>query len=83
MKFRFGVRVLPREVILDTQGRAVEKTLEIHHFQNVHVRVGKWIEVEVEESSEQKAKEKVFNIAKEFLYNPLLETFEVLPAGSQ
>lgn len=74
MKTKIGVRILPREVILDTQGRAVEQTLKRLGQAGVHVRVGKFVELEIEGAeSEALAKAKV--IAQDVLHNPLIETF--------
>jgi len=72
-----GVRVLPRKEVLDTQGRAVEQTLKSHGFELSQCRVGKYIEIEVPESSEQKAFEKIRSMADFVLYNPLIETYEL------
>lgn len=72
-----GVRILPRKEVLDTQGRAVEQTLKSHGFELNQCRVGKYIEIEVTESSEQKAFEKIKSMADFVLYNPLIETYEL------
>lgn len=74
MKTKIGVRVMPREVILDTQGRAVEQTLNRGGTTGVSVRVGKFIELEVE-GTEAEAMTKARQIAESVLYNPLIETF--------
>lgn len=78
MRFQFGVRVMPREVILDSQGRAVEKTLELHKMPDVEVRVGKWIQVSVDAPDKDQAQQLVHRMAKDFFHNPLLENYEVI-----
>ena len=72
-----GMRVLPRKEVLDTQGRAVEQTLRSHGFELNQCRVGKYIEIDVAESTEQKAFERIRSMADFVLYNPLIETYEL------
>lgn len=74
MKIKIGVRIMPREVILDTQGRAVEQTLRLEGHQGVGVRVGKYVELEVE-GSEAEARTLADRIAKSLLHNPLTEEY--------
>lgn len=75
MTYRFGVKVMPREVILDTQGRAVEQTLQLQHLM-AKCRVGKYIELEIE-GNEKESLERAQLIAKGVLCNPLIEKFEI------
>lgn len=68
---------MPRLEVLDSQGRAVEKTLE-HHGRKVDmVRVGKYVELDIDETDADKATAKAREIAEFVLYNPLIETFEI------
>ena len=73
---RFQIIVMPREVILDTQGRAVEDSLKLQGLSIKSCRVGKHIELEIpgDEASALKIAQK---IASQTLHNPLLETFTV------
>ena len=73
MKKKFAIQILPREVILDTQGRAVQGLLVRDGFPVSQVRVGQWIEVELDSGDE----EVVQKIAKS-LVNPLIQRFEVV-----
>jgi phosphoribosylformylglycinamidine (FGAM) synthase PurS component len=69
---KFGVKVMPREVILDTQGRAVEASMKSNGFQIDGCRVGKYIELNAP------AKTEVEKMLKDGgLYNPLIENFEI------
>lgn len=77
MKNKFGIRIMPRGVILDTQGRAVEQMLSLNHFPSSTVRVGRFVEIEIEAETEQTAKSKVEEMARFVLYNPLIETYEI------
>jgi|GEM_PF-372839 len=73
---RYAIQILPREVILDTQGRAVEQTLKLQNLTVQSCLVGKYIELDLGESGAegfQKAK----SIAEKVLCNPLIERFTV------
>lgn len=74
---KFGVKVMPREVILDTQGRAVETTLKAHSFKASSLRIGRFVEIDVAIEDEAKAREEVKRIAEFVLANPLIETFQI------
>lgn len=74
---KIGVRIMPRLEVLDTQGRAVEKTLEQHGRGVEAVRVGKYVELDIPESNADKAAARAREIAEFVLYNPLIETFEI------
>lgn len=67
------VRVLitPKEGLLDPQGRAVEEMLRDNGFEVKHVRVGKLVEMEVEEKEDVKA------MVEKFIINPLIEDYEI------
>ena len=74
---KIGVKILPRSEVLDTQGRAVEGTLKAHGRPVNQARVGKYVQLDVEENDEAKALAKAKEIAEFVLYNPLIETFEL------
>lgn len=70
------VKVMPRKEVLDSQGRAVEETLQRLGFKMDQVRVGKCIELDLDGSKEEALAE-AKKIAEKVLHNPLIETFEV------
>ncbi len=76
---KLGVKIMPREVILDTQGRAVEASLKSNGFQGiVDCRVGKFVELTFNFSDAEKARTEVEKMLKDGgLYNPLIERFEI------
>ena len=47
---KIGVKVMPRNEVLDTQGRAVERTLKTHGKNLQSCRVGKYIIIDVNEN---------------------------------
>lgn len=74
---KVGVKILPRTEVLDSQGRAVEKTLE-HHGKTLNsCRVGKYIQLDVDATSKDDALAKAKEIAEFVLYNPLIESYEL------
>ncbi|MEO6350561.1 MAG: phosphoribosylformylglycinamidine synthase subunit PurS [Candidatus Limnocylindrales bacterium] len=78
MNYRFAVDVMPREGILDPQGRAVENALPQLGASTVHgVRVGRRIELTVESVDERSARDVVERLAADFLANPLVESWGI------
>ncbi len=75
---KFGIKVMPREVILDSQGRAVEASLKANGFKLEGCRIGKFIELNVPVEDQGAAQIEVERMLKEGgLYNPLIEKFEI------
>jgi phosphoribosylformylglycinamidine synthase subunit PurS len=88
-EFRFAVNVLPKDGILDPQGRAVEGSLGHLGVEGVSgVRVGRRVELTVEASDEADARSTVERLASELFSNPLIESFaiewvDIHPAASR
>jgi phosphoribosylformylglycinamidine synthase PurS subunit len=77
-KFRIGVKVMPLEVILDTQGRAIEQSLRLNNMAVETARVGRFVELEIQANTEQEAMSKAHEISKKLLCNSLIENFEMI-----
>ena len=76
--FRFAVNVLPKDGILDPQGRAVEGSLGHLGVSGVSaVRVGRRVELTVEAADAAAARAIVDRLGQELFSNPLIESFEV------
>ncbi len=74
---KIGVKILPKNEVLDSQGRAVETTLK-HNGRGVgSVRVGKYVVLDLAETQEAAALAKAKEISQFVLHNPLIETFEL------
>ncbi|MDQ3492479.1 MAG: phosphoribosylformylglycinamidine synthase subunit PurS [Chloroflexota bacterium] len=72
--YRFAVSVMPKEGILDPQGRAVEASLGHLGLDGVlQVRVGRRVELSVEAADEAEARGVVERLAEGLLANPLIE----------
>ncbi len=76
---KIGIKIMPREVILDTQGRAVEASLQSNGYADlVNCRVGKYIELHLNNSDVVQAKQTTEKMLVEGgLYNPLIEKYEI------
>ena len=76
--YRFAVNVLPKDGILDPQGRAVEGSLGHLGVDGVSgVRVGRHVELTVEAAGAADARATVERLAAELFSNPLIESFTV------
>jgi phosphoribosylformylglycinamidine synthase subunit PurS len=77
-EFRFAVNVLPKDGILDPQGRAVEGSLVHLGVEGVSsVRVGRRVELTVEAKTESDARSTVERLAQELFSNPLIESYAI------
>ena len=65
--------------VLDPQGKAIQQTLNGMAFDNVsEVRQGKYFDIEVNESDEDRAKSQVEEMCKKLLANLVIEDFKIL-----
>ena len=77
-EFRFAVNVLPKDGILDPQGRAVEGSLGHLGVEGVSgVRVGRRVELTVAAETEGDARATVERLAGELFSNPLIESYVI------
>lgn len=74
---KIGVKILPKKEVLDTQGRAVEKTLTQHGRKIDAVKVGKYVVLDLPTSDQEQALKQAKEMAQFVLHNPLIETFEL------
>jgi phosphoribosylformylglycinamidine synthase subunit PurS len=76
MKFKAEINVMPLNVILDPQGKAVKlglQNLGINFIQDV--RIGKHILLELTASSLTEAEKEVELACKKLLANPIMENY--------
>ena len=65
--------------VLDPQGKAIQQTLNGMGFANVKdVRQGKFFDIDIDESDEQKAKQSAEEICKKLLANQVIEDFKII-----
>ncbi len=68
---KIRILILPKKGLLDPQGRAVEEMLKDNGFSVKNVRVGKLVELEVENGTDIK------KLAEKYIINPLIEEYEI------
>jgi phosphoribosylformylglycinamidine synthase len=71
------VLVRPKAGILDPQGEAVQSSLRHLGFAVAEARVGRVIDLEVEEQDAAQARERVDAMCRQLLTNPLIESYEI------
>jgi phosphoribosylformylglycinamidine synthase len=69
MKVR--ILILPKRGLLDPEGRAVKEMLLEEGFKVKEVKVGKVVELEVEEDTD------IRTLAEKYLINPLVEEYVI------
>lgn len=78
MQYTAEVLVYPKEGVLDTQGKAVAKTLLRMGYPKLgDVRVGKYIQIRLEAESLQIAQEEVSRMCFDLLVNDLIEDYRM------
>ena len=70
------IRITLKNGVLDPQGKAIQNALSALGITGVEdVRQGKYIEVELSETSEDRAKETVERMCKDLLANGVIENY--------
>ena len=76
------VFVMPKEGVLDPQGKAIGHALGTLGFKGVgEVRQGKVIELELAESDQAKARAQLDEMCKKLLANTVIESYRVEIVG--
>ena len=76
------VFVMPKEGVLDPQGKAISHALGTLGFKGVgEVRQGKVIELEFAESDQAKARAQLDEMCKKLLANTVIESYRVEIVG--
>ncbi len=77
--FKSKLIVKFKQGILDPQGNTLKTALKNLGFSGVNaVRVGKFIEIDLEAESVEDAKEKLKQMCEKLLANPITEDYEIL-----
>ena len=78
MKFIANINIMPREELLDPQGKATAHGLKNLGFDKVsNVRIGKRIQLEIDATNEGDAQKKLNEACEKLLANLIMEKFEV------
>ena len=76
MKARVYITLKPG--LLDAQGKTIKSALESLGFKGVQdVRIGKYVEIELNHGSSSSAKRDVERMCKKLLTNPIIEAYRV------
>ena len=76
---KIKVIVTLKSGVLDPQGKAIQQTLNGMGFANVKdIRQGKYFDIDIDESDEQKAKQSAEEICKKLLANQVIEDFKII-----
>tara|TARA_B100000700_G_C14875638_1_gene775523 strand:+ start:517 stop:756 length:240 start_codon:yes stop_codon:yes gene_type:complete len=75
---KISATVTLKKEVLDPQGKVVGKTLKNMGYNNiVNVRQGKFFEIELNESDNNKAKKVIEEICKKLLANTIIEDYKI------
>lgn len=78
MIFHAEAVITPREGVLDTQGKAVQKTLAHLGYNGIdEVRVGRIVTVRLEAKDSAAAADAVKEMCQDLLANDLIETYKI------
>ena len=73
-----GIKIMPRDVILDSQGRAIESLMKSNGFKLDSLRAGKYLEMTLPQINQLEARAEVEKMLHQGgLYNPLIEKYEI------
>lgn len=77
-RYRVAVHVVPRQGLLDPQGKAVADALHTLGFGSVaSVHVGRHLVLDVDADDEKAAREQTNRMCAQLLANPVTEDFEI------
>lgn len=74
------IKITLRRSILDPQGKTVEHSIQSLGYNNIkNTRIGKYIELKIDASSEMEAKQITDEVCRKLLANPVMEdyTFQI------
>ena len=75
---KISATVTLKKEVLDPQGKVVSQTLKNMGYDKIiSVRQGKYFEIEMDESDENKAKETIEEICKKLLTNVVIEDYKI------
>ena len=75
---KFSVTVTLKKDVLDPQGKVVQNSLINLGMANLkNIRQGKYFEIEVDESNDAQAEEKINEMCKKLLVNLIIEDYKI------
>ena len=77
-KLKFSVTVTLKKDVLDPQGKVVQNTLLNLGIENLKsIRQGKFFEIEIDESDQNRAEKKVNEMCQKLLVNLIIEDYKI------
>ncbi|MFI5211793.1 MAG: phosphoribosylformylglycinamidine synthase subunit PurS [Ignavibacteria bacterium] len=71
------IKITLRKSILDPQGKAVEHSIQSLGYKNIKdTRIGKFVELKIDATSENEAKNVTDEICSKLLANPVMEDYD-------
>ncbi len=75
---KFSITVTLKKDVLDPQGKVVQNTLQNLGMDNLKsIRQGKYFEIEMNDTDEEKAKKKIDDMCKKLLANLIIEDYKI------
>ena len=75
---KFSVTVTLKKDVLDPQGKVVQNTLQNLGMDNLKsIRQGKYFEIEMNDTDEEKAKKKIDDMCKKLLAKLIIEDYKI------
>lgn len=75
--YKAQIKVTLRKSILDPQGKTVEHSIQSLGYRNISdTRIGKYIELKIDASSEGEARKVTEEVCHKLLANPVMEDYE-------
>lgn len=72
------ITITPKRAVLDPQGKTVQNALEQLGYRGIRaVHVGKFLEIELEDTDREAARQWLNEACHRFLSNPVIEDFHV------
>ncbi|MFP3945037.1 MAG: phosphoribosylformylglycinamidine synthase subunit PurS [Alphaproteobacteria bacterium] len=72
------VHIMPRQGVLDPEGKAIERALAHLGFSGVSgVRKGKIVELQLEEENPEAARERLDDMCRRLLANTVIESYRI------
>jgi phosphoribosylformylglycinamidine synthase PurS subunit len=85
VRYNVQIEITLKPTVMDAQGTTIEKAIhKLGHVDVNDVRIGKFVTMNVDADSPDKAKEIAENVSHELLANPIIEQYavQVVPAGA-
>jgi phosphoribosylformylglycinamidine synthase subunit PurS len=77
-KMKAKIIVTPKKAVLDPQGKTVQSALEHMGYRGVKaVHVGKYLEIELDGTDKEAARQQLNEAAHKFLSNPVIEDYRL------